>query len=144
MDAVSCAKRAALLLATLLALLGPGSMASAGVPQGVWMIDGKAALQIYDCNGLMCGRLRWRTRVAAGHQGNGFPGQGDAAGRSERRGAEAQEFQERLAQSRPTVDRLDRSDLVHGFEGRKVVITGVLDVKLKEIHVLKIDLENKP
>jgi uncharacterized protein (DUF2147 family) len=59
MDAVPRAKRAALLLTTLLALLGPGSMASAGVPQGVWMIDGKAALQIYDCNGLMCGRLRW-------------------------------------------------------------------------------------
>ena len=39
------------------------------------------------------------------------------------------------------VYRLDRSDLVHGFEGRKVVITGVLDPKLKQIHVLKIDLE---
>ena len=59
MDAVPRAKRAALLLTTLLALLAPGSMASAAVPQGVWMIDGKAALQIYDCNGLLCGRLRW-------------------------------------------------------------------------------------
>ena len=39
------------------------------------------------------------------------------------------------------VYRLDRSDLVHGFEGRRVVVTGVLDPKLKRIHVLKIDLE---
>src|SRR6478672_13541915 len=42
------------------------------------------------------------------------------------------------------VYRLDRSDLVHGFEGHRVVINGVLDPKLKQIHVLKIDLENKP
>jgi hypothetical protein len=42
------------------------------------------------------------------------------------------------------VYRLDRSDLVHGFEGRRVVITGSLDSKLKQIHVLKIDLEEKP
>src|SRR5207302_6961713 len=42
------------------------------------------------------------------------------------------------------VFRLDRSDLVHGFEGPRVVIDGVLDHKLKQIHVLKIDLENKP
>jgi len=42
------------------------------------------------------------------------------------------------------VYRLDRSDLVHGFEGRKVVISGVLDEKLKQIHVLKIDLDEKP
>jgi hypothetical protein len=39
------------------------------------------------------------------------------------------------------VYRLDRSDLVHGFEGRRVAITGVLDPKLKQIHVLKIDLD---
>jgi hypothetical protein len=40
------------------------------------------------------------------------------------------------------VFRLDRSDLVHGFEGQKVKVTGVLDAKLKQIHVLKIELEN--
>ena len=39
---------------------------------------------------------------------------------------------------------LDRADLVHGFEGRRVVVTGVLDSKLNQIHVLKIDLEEKP
>jgi len=39
------------------------------------------------------------------------------------------------------VYRLDRPDLVHGFEGHRVVINGVLDPKLNQIHVLKIDLE---
>jgi hypothetical protein len=42
------------------------------------------------------------------------------------------------------VYRLDRADLVHGFEGRRVKIMGTLDPKLKQIHVLKIDLENQP
>lgn len=41
------------------------------------------------------------------------------------------------------VYRLDRSDLVHGFEGQKVVINGVLDSKLKQIHVLKVELDEK-
>jgi hypothetical protein len=40
------------------------------------------------------------------------------------------------------VFRLDRADLVHGFEGQKVKVTGVLDAKVKQIHVLKIVLEN--
>ena len=40
------------------------------------------------------------------------------------------------------VFRLDRSDLVHGFEGQRVRVSGVLDSKLKQIHVLKIELEN--
>src|SRR5258708_39179495 len=39
------------------------------------------------------------------------------------------------------VYRLDRADLVHGFEGRKVKVTGVLDTKLNLIHVQKIELE---
>lgn len=37
--------------------------------------------------------------------------------------------------------RLDRTDLVHGFEGQRVVISGVLDPKTNQIHVLKIELE---
>lgn len=32
---------------------------AAAVPQGVWLIDNKAAVQIYDCAGLMCGRILW-------------------------------------------------------------------------------------
>jgi hypothetical protein len=39
------------------------------------------------------------------------------------------------------VYRLDRSDLVHGFEGHRVIVTGVLDTKINQIHVLKIDLD---
>jgi hypothetical protein len=42
------------------------------------------------------------------------------------------------------VYRLDRADLVHGYEGQRVAVTGTLDIKLKQIHVVKIDLENKP
>ncbi len=42
------------------------------------------------------------------------------------------------------VYRLDRADIVHGFEGQRVVVTGILDPKLNQIHVLKIDLEEKP
>jgi hypothetical protein len=42
------------------------------------------------------------------------------------------------------VYRLDRADLVHGFEGRRVEVTGTLDAKIKQIHVIKIDLEEKP
>lgn len=38
------------------------------------------------------------------------------------------------------VFRLDRSDLVHGFEGQKVKLTGVLDAKARQIHVLKVGL----
>lgn len=42
------------------------------------------------------------------------------------------------------VFRLDRADLVHGFEGQRVKITGTFDPKLKLIHVVKIDLDEKP
>jgi hypothetical protein len=42
------------------------------------------------------------------------------------------------------VYRLDRADLVHGFEGRRVAVTGTLDAKIKQIHVVKIDLDEKP
>jgi hypothetical protein len=39
------------------------------------------------------------------------------------------------------VYRLDRADLVHGFEGQKVKVTGTLDAKANSIHVQKIELE---
>jgi hypothetical protein len=41
------------------------------------------------------------------------------------------------------VFRLDRSDLVHGFEGQKVKLTGTLDAKVKQIHVLKVELADQ-
>jgi hypothetical protein len=42
------------------------------------------------------------------------------------------------------VYRLDRADLIHGFEGRRVVVTGFLDPKLNQIHVVKVELDEKP
>jgi hypothetical protein len=41
------------------------------------------------------------------------------------------------------VYRLDRMDLVHGFEGKRVRVTGTLDAKTKQIHVLKIELQGQ-
>ena len=41
------------------------------------------------------------------------------------------------------VFRLDRPDLVHGFEGQKVKLTGTLDSKANQIHVIKIELEGQ-
>ena len=41
------------------------------------------------------------------------------------------------------VYRLDRPDLVHGFEGQKVKIVGTLDPKINHIHVVKIELEEQ-
>jgi hypothetical protein len=41
------------------------------------------------------------------------------------------------------VYRLDRPDLVHGFEGQKVKISGTLDPKVNQIHVVKIELDGQ-
>lgn len=41
------------------------------------------------------------------------------------------------------VYRLDRPDLVHGYEGQKVKITGTLDLKINQLHVVKIELESQ-
>src|SRR5579859_8134433 len=29
------------------------------VPQGVWLMEGRVAVQIFECEGLMCGRVVW-------------------------------------------------------------------------------------
>jgi uncharacterized protein (DUF2147 family) len=34
-------------------------MASSAGPQGVWLIDSKVAVQIFDCGTLLCGRILW-------------------------------------------------------------------------------------
>jgi uncharacterized protein (DUF2147 family) len=49
----------ALLLAAAIAGVAHAHLASAEVPQGVWLIAGEAAVQIFDCNGLLCGRILW-------------------------------------------------------------------------------------
>jgi hypothetical protein len=41
------------------------------------------------------------------------------------------------------VYRLDRPDLVHGFEGQRVKIKGTLDSKVNLVHVMKIELEGQ-
>ena len=41
------------------------------------------------------------------------------------------------------VYRLDRPDLVHGFEGQKVKVVGTLDPKVNQIHVMKIELDGQ-
>jgi len=37
----------------------PSNLAFAALPEGVWLIDGKVAVEIFDCSGLMCGRILW-------------------------------------------------------------------------------------
>ena len=48
-----------LLLASAMAGIASAPTASAEAPQGVWLIDGEAAVQIFDCKGLLCGRILW-------------------------------------------------------------------------------------
>jgi uncharacterized protein (DUF2147 family) len=50
---------AGLLAAAIACLAPPPVSAGPSIPQGVWLIDGRAAVQIYDCAGLMCGRILW-------------------------------------------------------------------------------------
>ena len=42
-----------------LAVFVPRSVASAGIPEGVWLIDHEVAVQIFDCSNLLCGRVLW-------------------------------------------------------------------------------------
>jgi uncharacterized protein (DUF2147 family) len=53
--------RATLLLAAVicLAVPSPRTTAAAAAPQGVWLIDTKAAVQIFSCGELLCGRVLW-------------------------------------------------------------------------------------
>jgi uncharacterized protein (DUF2147 family) len=64
--------RAVLLVAAIDLLAVPGAKAQAptqtetpappaqpGIPQGVWLLEGRAAVQIFDCEGLLCGRIVW-------------------------------------------------------------------------------------
>lgn len=49
----------ALLLASTMAGIAHAHTSSAEVAEGVWLVDGEAAVQIFDCNSLLCGRLLW-------------------------------------------------------------------------------------
>lgn len=37
----------------------PYRTALAAPPEGVWLVDGKVAIEIFDCGGLKCGRILW-------------------------------------------------------------------------------------
>ena len=50
--------RATLAVATTLAAAA-SAVARPAAPEGVWLIDGKAAVKVFDCAGLMCGRIAW-------------------------------------------------------------------------------------
>jgi uncharacterized protein (DUF2147 family) len=52
-------KSLVLLLASTVAGIAYAHMASANGPEGVWLMEGDAAVQIFDCNGLLCGRILW-------------------------------------------------------------------------------------
>ncbi len=52
-------RRAAALVTLIAWLAVPHIPAGAAMPQGVWLIDGKVAVQIFDCEGLLCGRILW-------------------------------------------------------------------------------------
>lgn len=42
------------------AIVVPARAASeVAVPPGEWLMDGKVAVQIFDCQGMMCGRIIW-------------------------------------------------------------------------------------
>jgi uncharacterized protein (DUF2147 family) len=47
------------LLALFMIFAMPSRLAFAAAPEGVWLVDGKAAVEIFDCSGLMCGRILW-------------------------------------------------------------------------------------
>jgi len=54
---------AALLTTGLVALEILMPVASAGIPEGVWLLEPNSALQIFDCNGLLCGWIVWLRNV---------------------------------------------------------------------------------
>lgn len=48
---------AAFIAAISFFVAGPAGPAFADAPYGVWMIENEVALEILDCNGLLCGRI---------------------------------------------------------------------------------------
>jgi hypothetical protein len=56
----SCWLRRRILLIAALTLLALSDTTSwAAVPQGVWLMDARVAVQIYSCADLLCGRILW-------------------------------------------------------------------------------------
>lgn len=51
--------RALALAAALAVAAPPHAFAQPAVPQGEWLMDGRVAVQVFECEGLMCGRIVW-------------------------------------------------------------------------------------
>ena len=51
--------RTLLIVAACAFLVAPRARSQPAVPQGVWLMDGRVAVQIFECEGLMCGRIVW-------------------------------------------------------------------------------------
>jgi uncharacterized protein (DUF2147 family) len=51
--------RAAVLAAAIICFGAPRAEAQTAVPQGVWLIDRKVAIQVFDCADMVCGRILW-------------------------------------------------------------------------------------
>jgi uncharacterized protein (DUF2147 family) len=59
MKPVPNSRRWALLLAAFLLVAAHRALARAAILDSVWLMDGKVAVQIFDCNDLLCGRILW-------------------------------------------------------------------------------------
>ncbi|HEX5376049.1 MAG TPA: DUF2147 domain-containing protein [Solirubrobacterales bacterium] len=40
-------------------LVAPSAASDPAVPQGEWLMDGRVAVQVFECEGMMCGRIIW-------------------------------------------------------------------------------------
>ena len=54
---------AAVLTVVVFSMTGPTSANPAVAPEGAWLVDSNSALQIFDCDGLLCGRVGWLKNV---------------------------------------------------------------------------------
>lgn len=52
-------RRIAFWLVPAVILACAGAKSVEGVPEGVWLMDGRVALQIFDCGDRLCGRILW-------------------------------------------------------------------------------------
>jgi uncharacterized protein (DUF2147 family) len=55
---------AALAFGLSLCLSWPGTHALARTPDGTWLISDRVAIQVFDCDGLFCGRIVWLRQPA--------------------------------------------------------------------------------
>lgn len=46
-------------LLVLLSLAVPSAAVAAEIPYGVWLLASKVAVEVFDCDGLLCGRVVW-------------------------------------------------------------------------------------